>query len=448
LPEVIVDTRELLGKSFNCECGHRHAIPTEYLIYAPDAIEQLPELTGRYMHDPDYCIVADTRTYEAAGRKIEKVLKDNNAIARCFIVPDHNGRSPVTNTETRDLILKEAPDAGIYIASGSGTINDLTKWVAYERGKPFVTVPTAASMNGYASANVSASIGGLKVLFHAEACKGVFADPAILADAPFEMTTSGLGDVVAKPVSSADWKLNQILFDEHYCQFSVDLLKNLEPVYFENPRGIRERNPDSLRALFEALFYSSVAMTITGTSAPASGGEHLISHTIDMIADLEGKTHDLHGRQVGVGTILSAALYERVLSIEKPEIRQVPPDIDENFWGPLSDVVREEYRKKLPKFRIAAEKLSETENWENLCSALRQNLLSPQRIKNCLREAGAAHRISDIRIDSRAIEADSFMSILQNANQMRERFTILDLAILLGVMPEQSEDIASEWIMN
>ena len=166
-----------------------------------------------------------------------------------------------------------------------------------------------------------------------------------------------------------------------------------------------------------------------------------------MISDVEGKTHDLHGRQVGVGTILSAALYERVLSIEKPEFQQPPSDIDENFWGELSVVVRKEYRKKLPKFRIAAEKLSESENWGNLRSTLRQNLLSPQRIKNCLREAGAAHRISDIRINSRAIEAESFMRIVKNANQMRERFTVLDLAILLGVMPE-SEDIASAWIMD
>ena len=442
-----MEEQNLLGKSFSCACGKKHTIPTEHLLYAPDAIDRLPLIAGRYAQDPDYCIIADTRTYEAAGRKIEKALRDTGADARCLVVPDHNGRSPVTDTETRDLILGKAPDAEIYIASGSGTINDLTKWVAYERGKPFVTVPTAASMNGYASANVSATIGGLKVLFHAEACRGVFAVPGILADAPFEMTASGLGDVVAKPVSSADWRLNQLLFDEYYCQFSVDLLKNLEPVYFEDPRGIREGKPDSLRALFEALFYSSVAMTITGTSAPASGGEHLISHTIDMISDVEGKTHDLHGRQVGVGTILSAALYERVLSIEKPEFQRPPSDIDENFWGELSDIVREEYRKKLPKFRIAAEKLSEPENWGNLRSTLRQNLLSPQRIKNCLREAGAAHRISDIRINSRAIEAESFMRIVKNANQMRERFTVLDLAILLGVMPD-FEDIASAWIMD
>ena len=85
-----------------------------------------------------------------------------------------------------------------------------------------------------------------------------------------------------------NFKLNQLLFDEYYCQFSVDLLKDLEPIYLNHSEKIRNRDADSIRALFEALFYSSVAMTITGTSAPASGGEHLISHTLDMLADISG----------------------------------------------------------------------------------------------------------------------------------------------------------------
>ncbi len=439
---------ELLGKTFECECGRTHTVPTEHLIYSSDAIEHIPAIARKYATDPVYLIIADARTYEAAGRRIETVLRDSGASASTFIVPDRNGESPITDTETRDYVLREAPDAMVYIASGGGTINDITKWIAYERGKPFLTVPTAASMNGYASANVSASIKGLKVLFHAEACKGVFAVPEILAEAPFEMTTSGLGDVIAKPVSSADWRLNRFLFDEYYCQFSIDLLKDLEPVYLDNPEGIRERKPESLRALFEALFYSSIAMTITGTSSPASGGEHLLSHTIDMTSAVKGDRHDLHGRQVGVGTILSAALYDRILSIETPACGDIPSDIDETFWGPLSSVVRKEYRKKLPKFKLAEEKLMKAGNWDMFRSTLRENLISPDRIKNCLSGAGAAHRISDIRINDRPIDTERFLTIWKTAHQMRERFTVLDLAILLGVLPDRAGEIAEEWVMD
>jgi glycerol-1-phosphate dehydrogenase [NAD(P)+] len=418
------------------------------LIYDPDAVEHLPEIARHYVSNPDYLIIADERTYEIAGRIVQKAFINDRASVRHFIVPDRDGEWPKTDDETRDLILKGAPDAEAYIAAGSGVINDLTKWIAYERKKSYFIVPTAASMNGYSSANVSALINGLKVLFHAQACKGVFAVPEIIESAPFDLTTAGLGDVVAKPVSSADWKLNQFLFDEYYCQFSIDLLKDLEPVYLEHPERIKERNPEAMKNLFEALFYSGVAMTITGTSAPASGGEHLISHTIDMISMSTGNKHDFHGRQVGLGSVLSAALYENVLAVETPQFRKIPPDIDKTFWGPLTDIVGNEYRKKIPKSEFAIKKLSHPKDWDNLRSILQQNLIPPKKIKHCLKRAGAAHRICDIRIDERSMETEAFLKILKNANQMRERFTILDLAVILGIMPEKIEEIISEWVVD
>ena len=331
--------------------------------------------------------------------------------------------------------------------SGSGVINDLTKWIAHERKKPFMTLATAASMNGYASANVSATLEGLKVLFHAQASKGVFAVPAVIENAPFDLTAAGLGDVVAKSVSSADWKLNQILFGEYYCQFSVDLLKDLEPVYLNHPGRIRKRDPEAIQALFHALFWSSIAMTITGTSAPASGGEHLLSHTLDMYSAAKGLKHDLHGRQVGVGTLLSAALYDRILRIERPEFGQIPSDIDTPFWGPLAGVVEAEYKKKLPKLDLAARKLSRPQTWDTLRSLLKKSLLSPLKLKNCLEQAGAAHKVSDLHIDDKSIEPELFLQVWKNARQMRERFTVLDLAVLLGIMPEQADDILSEWVI-
>ena len=109
------------------------------------------------------------------------------------------------------------------------------------------------------------------MLFHAAPPKAVITTPDILLNAPDELSTAGLGDVLAKPVSSADWRLNHFLFEDYFCQFSIDLLKDLEPVYLNNPDKIRNRDPDGFKALFMALFYSSIAMTITGTSSPASG---------------------------------------------------------------------------------------------------------------------------------------------------------------------------------
>jgi glycerol-1-phosphate dehydrogenase [NAD(P)+] len=301
-------------------------------------------------------------------------------------------------------------------------------------------------MNGYGSANVAATIDGLKVLFHATAPRAVVARPGIILEAPFELSAAGLGDVLAKPVSSADWKLNQFLFQDYYCQFSVDLLKDLEPVYLNNPDKIGARDEASFQALFTALFYSSVAMTVTGTSAPASGGEHLVSHTLDILAGRDGQAHDLHGRQVGVSSILMAALYERVMAIEKPDFHQYPERIDKQFWGSLSPVVEQEYRNKLPRMARAADLLSQPGKWAELQSLIKPHLIGPQRLKQCLERAGAAHTYSGIRMDHAPLEKDLFVSVVNHASQMRDRFTILDLAALLGILPGATGELVDTWV--
>ena len=300
------DNRKLLGKRFSCACGKEHVVPTEHLYYGDDSYKLLKRVLEEIAPDKSILVIADKRTHDAAGRDVMAALHNFNV--SLYIIEDTDGESPAADDITKNRILAEAPEAEVYIAVGSGVINDLVKWVAFLREKPYITVPTAASMNGYASANVAATIDGLKVLFHADACKSAHVHPQVLMDAPYTLTASGLGDVLAKSVSSADWKMNQYLFGEYYCQFSVDLLKDLEPIYLNNPTKIEKKDPEAIQALFEALFYSSIAMTITGTSSPASGGEHLISHTLDMLANRDHKTHDLHGRQVGVASILMAAM--------------------------------------------------------------------------------------------------------------------------------------------
>jgi glycerol-1-phosphate dehydrogenase [NAD(P)+] len=236
------------------------------------------------------------------------------------------------------------------------------------------------------------------------------------------------------------------LFEDYYCQFSIDLLKDLEPVYLQGPQKIRNRDPDAFKALFMALFYSSVAMTIAGTSSPASGGEHLISHTLDMLAARDRCSHDLHGRQVGVSSILMAALYERLMSIERPQFREPATAVDGSFWGALAPVVEKEYREKLPKMARAIAILNQADKWEALRAAIAPHLLPARKLKECLQRAKAAHRYSDLRYDKVVINKDFFAAAVNHANQMRNRFTILDIAVLLGVLPEETGDLVDNWL--
>lgn len=437
---------ELLGNTFDCDCGKRHTIPTKHYYYGSDALRHLAEIAASSTSGKTYLLVADTRTYAAAGQRVEALLKTGTADVHVYIVPDEGEESPAADDKTKDRFLADAPAADLYISVGSGVINDLTKWVASLLKKPYLTVPTAASMNGYGSANVAATVEGLKVLFHADACLAAFAEPQVLRDAPFELTTSGLGDVLAKSVSSADWKLNLELFGDYYCQTAVDLLRDLEPVYLNNPLQIRDKDPQALKALFDALFYSSLAMTMTGTSSPASGGEHLISHTLDMLANRDGRKHDLHGRQVGVASILMAALYQEVMAVENPVCRPFPREINRQFWGELSPVVEQEYLKKLPRFSQAAEIFSSPNEWNRLRNTIRPSLIPAEKLKECLRQAGGAHCLEDLRDNHSPLDKRKFIDVVMHANQMRQRFTILDVAVLFGIIPESIEDLIDKWV--
>lgn len=441
-----MDLTPLLGTTFDCECGRKHHIPTRYICYGEDALGEIAGITAKLSSGKNCLVIADTRTWEVAGKTVRVLMESAGIDAVGYILEDRDGESPVADDVTKDDLLERAPEADMYLAVGSGVINDLVKWVSFLRNKPYLTIPTAASMNGYGSANVAATVDGLKVLFHADACQALFADPNIINNAPEEMTTSGLGDVLAKSVSSADWKLNKILFDDYYCQYSVDLLKDLEPIYLNNPEGIRGKDPEALKALFEALLYSSIAMTITGTSSPASGGEHLISHTLDMIANRDGRNHDFHGRQVGVGSILCAALYEKVMDLDKPVLRDLPPAINSGFWGSLSPVVEVEYKKKLERVGGVTEFLEDPKKWQALKDGIQPGLVAANTLKNCLAKAGGAHSYRQIRVNGQPLGRDDFVSVVINANQMRARFTILDLAMLTGVLPDNLDELVEQWL--
>ena len=193
-------------------------------------------------------------------------------------------------------------------------------------------------------------------------------------------------------------------------------------------------------------FYSSIAMTITGTSSPASGGEHLISHFLDMLAIRDNRSHDLHGRQVGVASILMAALYERVMRVETPEFHQLPEKIDTEFWGTLSPVVQREYGKKMEKFPMAVSYLTTQRNWLKLKKSITSSLNSPAKLKTCLQKAGGAHRFSDLQDSGQPLAREKFVRTVLCANQMRERFTILDLAFLFGILPGSLEEIIDRWV--
>lgn len=435
-----------LQPAFACSaCGRTHGVNVREVHYGPDALLDLPRLCARFGAGPAIGLVADGRTRAVAGDAARRLLAEAAFVVTETLVPDPlPGVEPACDDRTFAWLREACPPADCYVAVGSGVVNDLVKWLAGERGKPYICIPTAASMNGYASDNVAPTVRGVKCLERGRGPVAILATPQALLDAPWRMTAAGLGDVIAKPVSSADWRLNNLVFGETFCPFCVEAIREAEAHYLGCPEALRQGAPQAMEALFDALILTGLAMSMMGTSAPASGGEHLISHSLDMLALRDGGRHDLHGRQVGVATILCAALYAEVLAL--PELVLIPPEpagVDAEFWGALTPEVEKQWAKKQAKCAVAGARFRDTPGlWPEVRAVLQPMLRSPQAIKDCLRRAGAAHTLGDI-----GVSRERFLAVVSHAAEIRERFTILDLARLVGVLPGRAAALVDTWLV-
>lgn len=442
-----VNRQNLLGARWDCSCGQSHYVPVRKVVIEEDALKHLPSIVEQESHGGRVLIISDKITHEIAGRKAAQILKDQGLNLRELVVPFEE---PVADDKTAEWVARQVKDEALLISCGSGTITDLTKYAAFKKKIPFVAVATAPSMNGYASGVVAVTEKGLKKTIPVAPSVAVVADLNILCAAPLEMILSGLGDVMSKPVCMADWKLASIIKGETFCPIPYKIIKDLESVYLGNSALIKKRDPKVIGALTEALVFSGISMVIAGSSAPASGGEHLISHTLDMQAWLKGKKHDFHGTQVGVATIVTARLYEKVMSLNPKELDfedlrrhfESANTIDDikKYWGPLAQEVMKEYEKKLMPWASKEEELrSIVDRWDDIRSQA-GDLLSPSSaIKRILTEAGAKAHYSDL-----GVTGADFKRALLMARTMRSRYTILDLANDLNLLEPFAQETAGE----
>ncbi len=437
----------LLGTSFACDCGRVHHVPVRRFVYERGAVDTLPQIVRQDGANPRHtAVVADVRTWEVCGRQAEEVLQKAGFDAARVLVPDRPNAGPMCDDVTVQWLVQQLRGVGpnLVVAVGSGVINDLSKWAAFQLGIPYLVVATAASMNGYSSANVAPTIGGVKMLIEARAPVAVLAEPRIIEQAPAAMIAAGFGDTIAKHQSTADWVMNRSLSGEYYCQFCAGIVTRLEPLYLDHPEDIRNSRPEAVRGLFEALFWTGMAMTLMGTSVPASGGEHLFSHTLDMIAEIRGERHDLHGRQVGLGTLLSAALYQRVLALDSPVLKPLPPAINDRLWSlpSVAAAVAGQYEAKQQRLEPIRQKIAQREVWDRLRAELAAEAMSPATIHTWLQRAGAAVSMADIGCSRARIKA-----AILHMHEIRKRFTIVDLAWLCGVLPEAADDLIDQWLV-
>lgn len=256
-------------------------------------------------------LVVDENTYQVAGKWLEEQLLHSGVKTQvCHIKPNEIGDVVADEVSLVQLLLDIDPSVtDMLVAVGSGTIHDIARFASHKTGIPFVSIPTAPSVDGYASVGAPLIIRGMKQTFPAIQPIAIFADLDILTKAPQAMIAAGFGDMIGKFTSLFDWKFSHLTADEPYDEQVAEITANSLKACVQNATGIGSRSEEGIKALTNALIESGIAMMLFGKSHPASAAEHHLSHYWEMEYLNTGKRALLHGAKVGVACAEISRIY-------------------------------------------------------------------------------------------------------------------------------------------
>lgn len=427
-----------------CPCGKPHTIAIDEVVIGRGVVNRLPEFVKKYGKRP--FLVADVNTYTAAGEKAAQLLKGENIPFGSFIFND-------TALEPDEHAVGAAfmhydPACDVIVGVGSGVINDVCKILSHLTGRPYIIVATAPSMDGYASATSSMSRDGVKISLPSRCADVIIGDTEILKTAPDHMLRSGLGDMLAKFVSIAEWRIASLITGEYYCEEVARLIRSAVKKCVDNAEGLLRREDAAIEAVFEGLVIGGVAMAYAGVSRPASGVEHYFSHVWDMRGLVFGTKVDLHGIQCAMATMKAVELYEKVMACtpDREKARAYVEAFDLDSWneslraflGSSAETMIElekkegKYRKDTHEARFC---LIE-KNWEAILEILRQELPKKETLEKLMDTVGISRDFATIGVDGACAKLT-----FQATKDIRDKYVLSRLAWDLGILEELSENL-------
>jgi glycerol-1-phosphate dehydrogenase [NAD(P)+] len=267
------------------------------VVIGHDVLGQMPAVCEDLKLGPSALLVSGKGTMNLAGTTVKEILSEKYTV-KSFIAGEIT--APVIKKGE-----KAAKGVDFLIGVGGGRVIDTAKIVSYNLDLPFISVPTAASHDGIASARASVSLGTGHSSLEAQPPVAIVADTGIIASAPHRLLAAGCADVISNYTAILDWELAHRVKGEPVSEYAITLSKMTAEILVKDAHLIKPHQEESAWIVVKALVSSGVAMSIAGSSRPASGGEHKFSHALDKLAP--GKA--LHGESCGIGTIISMYLH-------------------------------------------------------------------------------------------------------------------------------------------
>jgi len=259
-------------------------------------------------------IVSGPKTSKIAGNAVSDTLRECGIETRIKIIADAS-MEEVKSTEK----LAGEMGANFLLGVGGGKCIDIAKATSFALGMPFISAPTAASHDGITSSRASISGGGNTTSVEAHVPIAVVADTELISKAPYRLLASGCGDLISNYTAVRDWQLAYRLKNIEYSSYAAALSQMTAQMIIESADTIKEGLEESAWIVAKGLVSSGVAMSIAGSSFPASGSEHKFSHALDKIAPKPA----LHGEECGVGAIMMMYLHRGDWNLIRDTLKKV-----------------------------------------------------------------------------------------------------------------------------
>lgn len=301
---------KMIISGVECSCGCQHHAIDKDIYIGKGLLPRIPSYIAKRGLGTHCVLVADDNTYRVAGAEVEKALTGAGfSVVACVIHREHDMLPD--DLSCGEVLLSITRETEFLIAVGSGTVTDTTRINAERTGLPFVSVGTAPSMDGYASAVAPLLHRGLKIQRPAVCPEIIVCDLDVLATAPMCLIASGVGDVLGKYIAKADWQLGQVINGEPCCPVCVEMVTNAVNALVDNVEEIAHKTEKGMRILIEALLLSGVTIMIIDNTRAVASIEHNIAQYWEMILVQQGKEPPMHGASVGVSTLLVWPMFER-----------------------------------------------------------------------------------------------------------------------------------------
>jgi glycerol-1-phosphate dehydrogenase [NAD(P)+] len=438
-------TQEWLGRKEQRPDGSIAEIPLKWAVLAPNVESQLAKDARSILPSGSKVVVGHDKATQSLAEPVIRALHDQGIATLGYEVPCAEGEEQPVATDAQVELLEgvmEKEDIALGIAVGSGTVTDIIKAASFGRSIHWLSYGTAASMNGYTSAIAALYVGGLKSTVPVRAALGVYADPEVVAKAPLELQLAGFGDLCSKPFAGADAAIAAILSGQEIWDLPTAMVDSVFSRVLESAAALGSGNPAATEELMDALWVSGLSMTVAGNSAPASGGEHLWSHRLDMARHDQGlPPQSFHGTQVGVACGLVRPLFGAAAELDSGAVRMKiaspctePDPEDEAFTRWIQerhpDLSESSRIKVEAEARLKYERRARLErrealvtHWPRVRLEVQKAYEHAQRIDQGLKDSHAARLPEDIGVSTE--ESDRILSVCRD---IRNRHTILDLA--------------------